>query len=171
MAIDMTMPVLVVDDYNTMIRIIRNLLKQLGFADVDDANDGTTALAKMHAKRYGLVISHWNMEPRNRYDPLRQGRARPEPGKSPLIHGAGDTVGVEAGNDEQAIDAERGRAFDIRPEGIADRQHPMARRCATAKHRGFAKRRLVDRRIRLAAIKHFPAKGRVGVGQSAGAID
>ena len=40
MAIDMSMPVLVVDDYNTMIRIIRNLLKQLGFEDVDDASDG-----------------------------------------------------------------------------------------------------------------------------------
>jgi len=47
MAIDMSMPVLVVDDYNTMIRIIRNLLKQLGFEDVDDASDGSAALAKM----------------------------------------------------------------------------------------------------------------------------
>ena len=43
MAIDMSMPVLVVDDYNTMIRIIRNLLKQLGFEDVDDASDGSAA--------------------------------------------------------------------------------------------------------------------------------
>src|SRR3954469_21687340 len=63
MAIDMAMPVLVVDDYNTMIRIIPNLLKQLGFDDIDDATDGTAALAKMHNKRYGLVISDWNMEP------------------------------------------------------------------------------------------------------------
>jgi two-component system chemotaxis response regulator CheY len=44
MAIDMSMPVLVVDDYNTMIRIIRNLLKQLGFEDVDDASDGSASL-------------------------------------------------------------------------------------------------------------------------------
>ena len=50
MALDPLMPVLVVDDYATMIRIIRNLLKQIGFADVDDANDGSTALAKMHEK-------------------------------------------------------------------------------------------------------------------------
>ena len=41
MAVDLSMPVLVVDDYKTMIRIIRNLLKQLGFSDVDDAADGT----------------------------------------------------------------------------------------------------------------------------------
>jgi hypothetical protein len=51
MAIDMTMPVLVVDDYNTMIRIIRNLLKQLGFEDVDDASDGSAALIKMRDKK------------------------------------------------------------------------------------------------------------------------
>ena len=63
MAVDLSMPILVVDDYNTMVRIIRNLLRQLGFSDVDDANDGAAALAKMPAKRYGLVISDWNMEP------------------------------------------------------------------------------------------------------------
>ena len=64
MAVDTSMPILVVDDYNTMIRIIRNLLRQLGFQDVDDAPDGSIALAKMHIKRYSLVISDWNMEDR-----------------------------------------------------------------------------------------------------------
>ena len=48
MALDPNMPVLVVDDYSTMIRIIRNLLKQLGFGDVDDANDGESALMRRH---------------------------------------------------------------------------------------------------------------------------
>ena len=48
MAVDPSMPILVVDDYSTMIRIIRNLLRQLGFEDVDDAPDGSVALAKMH---------------------------------------------------------------------------------------------------------------------------
>ena len=43
MAVDLSMPVLVVDDYNTMIRIIRNLLKQLGFENIDDASDGSAA--------------------------------------------------------------------------------------------------------------------------------
>ena len=57
MAIDLSMPILVVDDYSTMIRIICNLLKQLGYQNIDNANDGATALAKMRAKRYGLVIS------------------------------------------------------------------------------------------------------------------
>ena len=68
MALDPSMPVLVVDDYSTMIRIIRNLLRQIGFADVDDANDGASALDKMRSKRYGLVISDWNMEPMTGFD-------------------------------------------------------------------------------------------------------
>src|SRR5262249_25100163 len=63
MALDLSMPILVVDDYGTMIRIIRNLLKQLGFDNVDDAPDGASALTKMRGRRYGLVISDWNMEP------------------------------------------------------------------------------------------------------------
>ena len=55
MALDPSMPVLVVDDYSTIVRIIRDLLRQLGFADVDDARDGASALEKMHARRYGLA--------------------------------------------------------------------------------------------------------------------
>ena len=85
MAIDMTMPVLVVDDYNTMIRIIRNLLKQLGFEDVDDASDGSAALAKMRDKKYGLVISDWNMEPMTGYELLKEVRADPGLTKTPFI--------------------------------------------------------------------------------------
>jgi two-component system chemotaxis response regulator CheY len=74
MAVDLSMPVLVVDDYSTMVRIIRNLLAQIGFADVDDAKDGATALEQMRRKRYGLVISDWNMEPMSGYDFLREVR-------------------------------------------------------------------------------------------------
>jgi two-component system chemotaxis response regulator CheY len=85
MAIDMSMPILVVDDYNTMIRIIRNLLKQLGFEDVDDASDGSAALAKMRDKRYGLVISDWNMEPMTGYELLKEVRADPGLNKTPFI--------------------------------------------------------------------------------------
>ena len=60
MAVDVSMPILIVDDYNTMIRIIRNLLKQLGFENVDDANDGTSALAKM--RREDLRPRHLRLE-------------------------------------------------------------------------------------------------------------
>jgi len=85
MALDPSLPVLVVDDCDTMVRIIRNLLKQIGFADVDEANDGSAALAKMHERRYGLVISDWNMEPMTGYDLLRQVRSDPELGPTPFI--------------------------------------------------------------------------------------
>jgi two-component system chemotaxis response regulator CheY len=85
MALDPSMPVLVVDDYSTMVRIIRNLLRQLGFADVDDARDGVSALEKMHARRYGLVISDWNMEPMSGFDLLRQVRSDPGLGDVPFI--------------------------------------------------------------------------------------
>jgi two-component system chemotaxis response regulator CheY len=85
MALDPSMPVLVVDDYAAMVRIIRNLLKRIGFADVDDAPDGFTALAKMHEKRYGLVISDWNMEPMTGFELLRELRADPQLGATPFI--------------------------------------------------------------------------------------
>ena len=85
MAVDPSLPILVVDDYNTMIRIIRNLLRQLGFQDVDDAADGTAALSKMEGKKYGLVISDWNMEPMTGYELLKQVRANPETAGTPFI--------------------------------------------------------------------------------------
>jgi two-component system chemotaxis response regulator CheY len=85
MSLDPSMSVLVVDDYSTMVRIIRNLLRQIGFADVDDARDGASALEKMHTKRYGLVISDWNMEPMTGFDLLRQVRADPGLGEIPFI--------------------------------------------------------------------------------------
>ena len=66
---------IIVDDYQTMIRIIRNLLRQLGFENVDDASDGSAAIEKMRDKRYGLVISDWNMEPMTGYELLRHVRA------------------------------------------------------------------------------------------------
>jgi len=85
MALDPKMPVLVVDDYSTMVRIIRNLLRQLGFTDIDDAPDGAVALEKMSTKRYGLVISDWNMEPMTGYDLLRKVRANPGIETTPFI--------------------------------------------------------------------------------------
>jgi two-component system chemotaxis response regulator CheY len=75
MAVDLNMPILVVDDYKTMVRIIRNLLKQLGFNNVDDANDGSTALDKLRDRQYGLVISDWNMQPMTGLQLLKEVRA------------------------------------------------------------------------------------------------
>ena len=85
MAVDPSMPILVVDDYQTMVRIIRNLLKQLGFENVDDASDGNAAIAKMRDKKYGLVISDWNMEPMTGYELLRQVRNEDAIAETPFI--------------------------------------------------------------------------------------
>ena len=73
--VDKNMNVLVVDDYQTMIRIIKNLLKQLGFNNIDEATDGTTAYEMLNLKKYGLVISDWNMEPMSGFDLLKKVRS------------------------------------------------------------------------------------------------
>ena len=75
MSVDKSMNILVVDDYKTMLRIIRNLLKQLGFENIDEASDGGTALEMIREHPYGLVISDWNMEPMTGIELLRQVRA------------------------------------------------------------------------------------------------
>lgn len=75
MAVDLSMPVLVVDDYQTMIRIIRNLLNQLGFKNIEEAKDGRQALEKLNSGRFGLVISDWNMEPMTGLQLLKEVRA------------------------------------------------------------------------------------------------
>jgi two-component system chemotaxis response regulator CheY len=85
MGLDPAMPILVVDDYQTMIRIIRNLLKQLGFEDVDDAVDGSQAMEKMRRRRYGLVISDWNMEPMTGYELLKFVRSDNQLRDTPFI--------------------------------------------------------------------------------------
>jgi two-component system, chemotaxis family, chemotaxis protein CheY len=75
----------VVDDYNTMIRIMHNLLKQLGFEQVDDASDGSSALAKLRRRDYGLVISDWNMEPMTGFALLQEMRSDPSLAEIPFI--------------------------------------------------------------------------------------
>ena len=74
MAIDKNMQILVVDDYNTMLRILKNLLKQLGFHNVDQAMDGNEALQKLKASAFDFIISDWNMEPMTGIELLREVR-------------------------------------------------------------------------------------------------
>jgi len=85
MAVDLSMPVLVVDDYQTMIRIIRNLLTQLGFRNIEEAKDGRQALEKMQGAKFGLVISDWNMEPMTGFELLQQVRASEALKATPFI--------------------------------------------------------------------------------------
>jgi two-component system chemotaxis response regulator CheY len=85
MAVDKNMPILIVDDYKTMLRIIRNLLKQIGFENVEEATDGTQALQKLREKKFGLIISDWNMEPMTGIELLREVREDDNLKKLPFI--------------------------------------------------------------------------------------
>ncbi|MBI5163588.1 MAG: response regulator [Magnetospirillum sp.] len=85
MSVDKNMNVLIVDDYKTMLRIIRNLLKQLGFNNVDEATDGSMALQMLRVGNYGLVISDWNMEPMTGLQLLREVRADAKMKSVPFI--------------------------------------------------------------------------------------
>lgn len=85
MALDPKMSVLVVDDSSMMFRMIGEFLRQIGFSDIDHALDGGTALEKMRAKRYGLVLSDWNMQPKTGYTLLRRMRENPATKSTPFI--------------------------------------------------------------------------------------
>lgn len=75
MAVDKNMKIMIVDDYSTMLRIIRNLLRQLDFVNVDEANNGGDALQKLREVPFNLIISDWNMEPMTGLDLLKAVRA------------------------------------------------------------------------------------------------
>jgi len=76
---------LVVDDFSTMRRIVRNLLKELGFANVDEAEDGAVALQKLRGGGFDFVISDWNMPNMTGVELLRAVRADPALKRLPLL--------------------------------------------------------------------------------------
>ena len=85
MLTDKSIKILIVDDYKTMLRIIRNVLRQIGLVNVDEANDGAEALAMLKQGEYGLVISDWNMQPMTGLELLQQVRADGRLSKLPFI--------------------------------------------------------------------------------------
>lgn len=85
MAIDLSMRILIVDDYKTMLRIIRGLLNQLGFRNIDEALSGGQALEKLRKEEFGMVLSDWNMEPMNGYELLQEVRADQELKHIPFV--------------------------------------------------------------------------------------
>jgi two-component system chemotaxis response regulator CheY len=85
MTVDKNMPILIVDDYKTMLRIIRNLLSQLGFNNVEEATDGTMAWQMLEEKPFKMVISDWNMEPMSGLELLKKIRADQRFARLPFI--------------------------------------------------------------------------------------
>jgi two-component system chemotaxis response regulator CheY len=77
--------ILIVDDYKTMLRIIANLLRQLGFEDIHEATDGTMALEMLGRGDYGLILSDWNMEPMSGLELLKRVRANDKLKNIPFI--------------------------------------------------------------------------------------
>lgn len=75
MPVDMNMNILIVDDYKTMLRIVENLLKQLGFKNIIQATDGGAALQLLREGSFGLIISDWNMQPMTGLQLLKEVRA------------------------------------------------------------------------------------------------
>jgi two-component system chemotaxis response regulator CheY len=85
MTLESASPILIVDDYGTMLKIMRNLLKQLGYENVDDASNGAAAFEKIQAKQYSLIISDWNMEPMTGYELLIKVRQSANNAETPFI--------------------------------------------------------------------------------------
>ena len=76
---------LVVDDFSTMRRIVRNLLKELGYTNVDEAEDGAMALNKLRSEAYDFVVSDWNMPVMDGLTMLQEIRKDPALSKLPVL--------------------------------------------------------------------------------------
>lgn len=85
MAANPNMKFLVVDDFSTMRRIVRNLLKELGYSNVEEAEDGAMGLAKLKSESFDFVVSDWNMPNMDGLTMLQQIRADPKLSKIPVL--------------------------------------------------------------------------------------
>ena len=79
------MKILIVDDFSTMRRIIKNLLRDLGFTNTDEADDGTTALPKLQGGGFDLLITDWNMPGMQGIDLLKHVRADEKLSSMPVL--------------------------------------------------------------------------------------
>ncbi len=82
---DKNMRILIVDDYSTMRRIIKNLMRELGFSNLDEADDGTTALPMLKSGRFDFLITDWNMPGMTGIDLLSEVRNDPELTSMPVL--------------------------------------------------------------------------------------
>ncbi len=85
MAIDTSMKVLVVDDFATMRRIVKGVLKQLGFNNIVEAEDGSAALESLKKEKVGLIVSDWNMPKMTGLDLLKAVRGDEDLKQTPFI--------------------------------------------------------------------------------------
>ncbi|MHB1203601.1 MAG: chemotaxis response regulator CheY [Acidithiobacillus sp.] len=83
--VDKNIHILVVDDFSTMRRIVRNLLREIGFANFDEAEDGVQALQKLRNRPFDFVVTDWNMPNMQGIDLLRAIRADPQLKHIPIL--------------------------------------------------------------------------------------
>jgi len=79
------MKILIVDDFSTMRRIVKNLLKQLGFTNLDEADDGQTAWPKLQSGHYDFLVTDWNMPGMTGIDLVKNVRANPDTANMPVL--------------------------------------------------------------------------------------
>ena len=82
---DKNMKILIVDDFSTMRRIIKNLLRDLGFNNTDEADDGNTALPKLQSGKFDFLVTDWNMPGMQGIDLLKAVRADPNLASLPVL--------------------------------------------------------------------------------------
>ena len=110
-AIDLNMPVLIVDDYKTTLRTMGNLMKKLGFENIDEASDGHEALEMLYDRPYSLVISGWNMQPMSGLDLVRQMRSNTRLDEVPVV-----MISAENGDENIAAAKQAGVAeYIVKP--------------------------------------------------------
>ncbi len=83
--VDANMKILIVDDFATMRKILKKQLKQFGYSNIHEADDGVTALAKLKKERFGLIIADWNMPEMGGLDLLKNARADENHKNTPFL--------------------------------------------------------------------------------------
>jgi two-component system, chemotaxis family, chemotaxis protein CheY len=120
--------VLVVDDFPTMRRIVKNLLKQLGYENIDEAEDGAQALAKLKAGGYGLLITDWNMPVMEGIDLLKNLRAEDSLKDLPVLMVTAEAekdkviIAIKAGVDNYVVKPFTAEVLKEKLEKIADKK-------------------------------------------------
>ncbi|MCL7745420.1 chemotaxis response regulator CheY [Guyparkeria hydrothermalis] len=108
---DRNMKILVVDDFSTMRRIIKNLLKELGFTNIEEADDGQTALPLLKQGNFDFLVTDWNMPGMTGIDLLRNVRADPGLAGLPVL-----MVTAEAKREQIVLAAQEGvNGYIVKP--------------------------------------------------------
>jgi two-component system, chemotaxis family, chemotaxis protein CheY len=121
--VNKTMRILIVDDFSTMRRIVKNLLNDLGFSNTAEAEDGNAALAALRASKFDFVVTEWNMPGMTGIELLKNIRADPALAKLPVL-----MVTAEAKR-EQIIEAAQSgvNGYIIKPFTAATLQEKLAK--------------------------------------------